>query len=498
LDQLNARLVKDKNLFPDFNFEQLPEKVIQFGEGNFLRGFVDWMIHEMNRQGVFNGRVVAIQPTPHGKVVPKLNEQDGLYTLILRGLVNGEMVETTQIITSISRGINPYEKWNEVLKVAENQDIEFVFSNTTENGLVYKKEDYITGKAPSSFPGKLTAFLYHRFISQKSGMVIIPCELVENNGTLLKQIVLKIIDDWEFPNSFKKWIEQENIFCNTLVDRIITGFPSVEIEQINASLGYYDKLLTVGEPYHLFAIESHQDLSEKIPFQKVGLNVQWGNVAPIRELKTRILNGAHTMIFAIGLLAGKATVYEAMQDESIRHFILKAVESDILPYVNFIKNNKEDFAKKTFDRFLNPYIKHYLIDIGQNSLSKFKSRLLPTLKESYESEVNSFSKFVTFSLSALLLLYRPLKVEGDYFIGKWKEKQYRIRDRPFYIQFLEEVWKSGTNLEDIIRRILSEQSMWSIDLTRFEGLEDLTREYMLLIEKEGIDRALKLFLKALS
>jgi len=212
----------------------LPERILQFGEGNFLRGFVDWMVNEMNKQGIFNGRVVAIQPTPHGKVVPKLNAQDGLYTLVQQGIKDGKQVNKSEIITSISRGINPYENWNEVLKVAESPSIQFVFSNTTEAGLTYLEEEFIPDASPLSFPGKLTAVLYHRYRvfngSEDSGLTIIPCELVEENANVLREIVLKLAKDWELPQDFIQWVEQHNRFCNTLVDRIVPGYPKENID----------------------------------------------------------------------------------------------------------------------------------------------------------------------------------------------------------------------------------------------------------------------------
>ncbi len=291
MKQLNKTIHKDElpaTVTCEFQ-EKLPEKIIQFGEGNFLRGFVDWMVHELNKKGLFNGKIVAIQPTPHGKVVPKLNAQDGLYTLLLRGIENGQVIEKNEIISSISRGINPYSDWDSVLRVAESPEIEFVFSNTTEAGLTYVKEEYNEEQSPLSFPAKVTAFLYRRYKvtngDPNAGLVLIPCELVEGNGDLLKEIVIKLAHDWSLPPEYIQWVEKYNQFCNSLVDRIVTGYPKDNSDQYHHLLGYEDELLTVGEPYHLFVIDADDDVAERLPFHQAGLKVKWGDVTPYRELK---------------------------------------------------------------------------------------------------------------------------------------------------------------------------------------------------------------------
>ena len=269
--------MKDLNLssFPELKHSR-PEKIIQFGEGNFIRAFIDWMIHEMNTQGTFDGSVVAIQPTPHGKVVGKLNAQDGLYTVILRGIENGKVINKKEIITSISRGTNPYTDWQEVLKCAENPDMQFVFSNTTEAGLTYNGEDTAEMTPPLSFPAKLTLFLYHRWQhfqgAQDKGMYIIPCELLEDNGKLLKDLLLKYIAQWQLPQEFAAWLESANKFYNTLVDRVVSGYPKDEIESLTAEMGYNDTLIACGEPFHFFAIEGDESLNDVLPLAASGLN----------------------------------------------------------------------------------------------------------------------------------------------------------------------------------------------------------------------------------
>lgn len=486
MDLLNREKLKD--------LKPLPERIIQFGEGNFLRAFVDWMIHEMNQEGLFNGRVVAIQPTPHGKVVPKLNEQDGLYTVVLRGVMNGEATIKKEIVSSISRGINPYENWDEVLKVAEDERVDIVFSNTTEAGLAYQEEAYQPEKSPESFPGKLTAYLYHRYKTLKnreqSGMVIIPCELLEGNGDLLKSIVLKISDDWSLPKAFKTWIEEQNQFCNTLVDRIVTGYPTEEVDAFQEELGYADKLLTVGEPYHLFAIDGDEKAQEALPFTKAGLNVRWGEVASIREVKTRVLNGAHTMMFAVGFSAGKDTVYDVMQDEPLKSYITAAVKEEISPILDGDPEEHKRFAKATLERFVNPYLKHNLLDIGLNSVFKFKTRLLPTLLD-YEKKYRKLPKLIVFSLAAFLQLYRPRRIEGDYLVGCRFNEEFKVRDKPENIKLLDAVWQKDCSDSEKIREILSAQPIWGTDLNQIHGLAELVSQYGNAISKHGFNHALR-------
>ena len=473
-------------------FKPLPEKIIQFGEGNFIRAFVDWMIHEMNQKGIFNGRVVAIQPTPHGKVVPKLNDQDGLYTVVLRGVMDGEAAIKKEIVSSISRGINPYEDWAEVLKVAEDEQVHIVFSNTTEAGLAYKKEDYHPEQSPDSYPGKLTAYLYHRYksLGEQSGMFIIPCELLEGNGDLLKSIVLKIADDWALPEAFKNWIDTQNQFCNTLVDRIVTGYPKDEVSEFCEELGYDDKLLTVGEPYHLFAIDGDEAAQEALPFTKAGLNVRWGEVAAVRKIKTRVLNGAHTMMFTVGFAAGKETVHEMMEDESLKAFISKAVDQEILPILDGDPEEHQRFAEATLERFLNPYLKHNLLDIGLNSVFKFKSRLLQTLLD-YEEKYHKLPKSIVFALASFLQLYRPRRIEGDYLIGSRSGEVFKVRDQQENIQFLNAIWQKNAAESEKLKVILSAQNIWGTNLNEIQGLTPLVCQYGEWIKKQGVKDALE-------
>lgn len=483
-----------KQLIPaDQRFDHLPEKIIQFGEGNFLRGFVDWMVQECNKQGLFNGRVVAIQPTPHGKVVPKLNAQEGLYTLVIRGIENEQVVDRTEVISSISRGINPYKDWAEVLKVAENPEVQFVFSNTTEAGLTYAKEEYDPEQAPLSYPGKLTAFLYHRYQSNGKGMAIFPCELVESNGELLKEIVLAIAEDWKLPKAFKEWINEQNHFCNTLVDRIVTGFPKDSIDEYRERLGYDDELLTVGEPYHLFAIEATEEIADAIPFHRAGLNVHWADVKSFREIKVRILNGAHTLMVPVAFQAGKDTVLEAMEDATLRPFIEKGIYQEIFPILKMPTEMKKPFADSVIERFLNPFNKHYLRDIALNSFYKYRTRLLPTLLEAVEQQGKP-SEAISFSFAALLSLYRGKKTAENELTGIRGEEPYSLRDQPEVVALLASLWSAyeheALRLEDLVGNVLSQEAWWGQDLNEVPHLSETVYGYLSQIVQDGMTKSL--------
>jgi len=477
-------------------FDDLPERIIQFGEGNFLRGFVDWMIHQMNKKGLFQGRVVAIQPTPFGKVVPKLNAQDGLYTVALRGIDQAEVVDQTEVISSISRGINPYTNWAEVLKVAENKEVQFVFSNTTEAGLDYRKEVYDPNQSPLSFPGKLTAFLYHRYIklggNWKTGMMIFPCELLENNGDLLKELVLQIATDWQLPESFAQWIKQHNRFCNTLVDRIVTGFPKDSLEEFRERLGYEDQLLTVGEPYHLFAIEADMETTQAIPFHQAELNVHWDDTRLFRELKVRILNGAHTILFSVAFLSGANTVIETMKDPILREYVHRVIYDEILPAVSVEPIKKKSFADSVIERFVNPYTQHKLLDLGLNATFKYKVRVLPTLLD--VTRGGEIPHLICFSLASLIAFYQGTRWDGNQMIGIRQQDEYLIRDEQETLEFFNTVWQGyegkSEQVNQVVHTVLKNEMLWGRNLLEIPYLENSVSYSLNQIMKLGVKKAI--------
>lgn len=478
--------------------DDLPERVIQFGEGNFLRAFVDWMIHQMNKNGYFNGKVVVVQPIPNG-LIEEINQQDGLYTLILRGLQDGKPTEVKEIISSISRGINPYKQWEEYLACAENPDIEFVISNTTEAGIAYDENDCLENTPPHSYPGKLTAYLYHRFKhfngEPDKGMVIIPCELIDRNGDNLKKIVLQLAEDWSLPEAFKSWIKDHNLFLNTLVDRVVTGYPKDDINNILKDLGYEDKLVDTGELFHLWVIEGPKELSERLPFTKAGLNVIWtDDMTPYRTRKVRILNGAHTSSVPAAFLYGLDTVGEMMDHEIMGKFTRQVIYDEIIPSIDLDKDMLIDFADSVVDRFRNPYIKHYLVDIMLNSSSKFKTRVLPSILQ-YKHLHNRLPERLTFSLAALIAIYKNGKIEDNVMRAKREKGEFTMKDDLWVLKLFEKTWENyeGTReaANKVTKTVLANSKIWGEDLSKIEGLTEKVSDYLHQITDKGIKATIR-------
>jgi len=380
----------------------MKEKVIQFGEGGFLRGFADWMLQIVNENTDFDGRVVVVQPIEKG-MCDVLSAQNCEYTHICRGL---EGVETKKIDV-ISRCVKPYDDFDEYLKLTENPDLRFVISNTTEAGICFDKNDKVTDKPAKTFPAKLTQLLKKRFDLGLSGFVFLPCELIDKNGENLKKCVLQYADSWDLGAEFKAWIEKDNIFCNTLVDRINTGYPKDE------DTGIDDKMLNTSEYFHLWVIEGYMDLFKEIPFDKCGLNViLTDNLAMYRTRKVRILNGAHTSLVPYALLSGFDTVKSCMDDEKMLAHIKKCVYDEIIPTLDLPKEELIEYADNVLKRFKNPYIKHYLSSIALNSVSKFKVRVLPSITE-YIKRYNKMPEALIFSFAKLIDFYRTDMTNDD-------------------------------------------------------------------------------------
>lgn len=381
------------------------EKFIQFGEGGFLRGFADWMIQKMTDAGVFEGSVVVVQPIEQG-MCDMLERQNCGYTHIIRG---AEDVDKT-ICNVISRCVKPYEDFDAYLALALQPEMRFVISNTTESGIVFSDEDKITDAPPKSFPAKVTLLLKKRFEAKLPGFIFIPCELIDRNGDNLKKCVLQYADLWNLGDEFKAWVEKENIFTNTLVDRINTGFPRGE--QID--LGYEDNMLNTSEYFHLWVIETDYDLEAELPFSKAGLNViiTPDQLERYRTRKVRILNGAHTSMVPYALLSGLETVKDATEDKVMSAHLRKCIFDEIIPTLDLDKNELIDYAENVMIRFSNPYIKHYLSSIALNSVSKFKVRVLPSILE-YNKRFGKLPEALTFSLAKLIEFYRTDMTNDD-------------------------------------------------------------------------------------
>lgn len=457
----------------------LPVKVLQFGEGNFLRGFVDWMIDIMNEKTAFNGAVQIIQPIKQG-IVHLLNEQDGLYHVLLNGISGGAEIQEKRMITCVKGGINPYSDYQAYLRQGENPELKFIISNTTEAGISFDEKDQDMKNLPDSFPGKLTALLYHRFRhfngEADKGLIIIPCELIEKNGTTLRQIVLQYIQLWSLPEAFARWTEEHNMFCNTLVDRIVPGYPKDSITEIQQELSYEDKLVVKAEPFHLWVIEGPARLKEIFPAEEAGLKVKFvDDQTPYRTRKVRILNGAHTALVPVAYLQGLRTVREAVEDAGSGKFIEDTIFEEIIPTMDLPKEELEQFASDVLERFRNPFIHHELLSISLNSVSKYKVRVLPTVLE-YEKRFGKVPERLLHSLAALILFYR----------GVWNGESIPLNDGEEVLETFRKAWKTDDPAQ-VSHAVLSNQKLWDKDLTQIPGLQDIViRQMEILMEKSTV------------
>ncbi|GIW75683.1 MAG: altronate oxidoreductase [Phycisphaerae bacterium] len=401
---------------PSYDVGQLPIKVLQIGEGVFLRAFVDPILHELNQSAGFNGGVVVAQPRTGGHA-RKLNEQDGLYTVILRGNLRGNLVHKRQIIGCIQEGLDPYSQYDRWCQLARERHLRFVFSNTTEAGIALNPQDQADARPTVSFPGKIAQFLKMRFEyfqgDPSTGLIFIPCELIEDNGATLRSLILQAAGQWNYEPECVRWIEQNCLFVNTLVDRIVTGHPGPEAESIEQSLGYHDTHLNTAEPYMAWVLEAPARVRDEIPLHSVADNVIWtDHVKPYRERKVRLLNGAHTMMTPVSLLLGIQTVRQAIEEPLIRRFVRKGLFEEIIPTIPQPKNELEQFANDVIERFSNPFIAHQLKSIALNSVSKFKARLLPVLIN-FIVEKGHAPDCISLAAASLIELYRTVEDVSD-------------------------------------------------------------------------------------
>ncbi|WP_271812670.1 tagaturonate reductase [Clostridium beijerinckii] len=478
--KLNKKLYKQ--------FKTYPEKVLQFGEGNFLRAFVDWQIDKMNEEAGFNGSVVVVQPQ-EGGLVNMLNEQDGLFTLYLQGVQGKRAIKTHKIINSISRGINPYTDYNEYLKVAENPELRFIVSNTTEAGIAFDENDKLNEGCQKSFPGKLTAFLFRRFMvfngDNSKGFIIIPCELIDRNGEKLKEIVLRYAEMWNLGQDFVDWINDANTFCCSLVDRIVPGYPRDTIDEVREELGYDDNLVDVGEIFHLWVIEGPKSIKDELPIEKAGLNVKVvDDMTPYRTRKVRILNGPHTAMVPVAYLYGLETVGDAVDHEVIGRYVHDVIYDEIIETLDLPHEELVEFADAIIERFQNPYVKHYLMSIALNSLSKYKTRDLPSLTE-YLKRKGALPKKLVFSLASLIEFYK----------GKRGDDDIQLTDDEDILELFKKLWEKydGTKegLNKIVTSVLAYEKNWGSNLNEIPNLADEVSRYLEIIEKVGMKEAIK-------
>ena len=433
------------------------ETVIQFGEGGFLRGFADYFFQKLQDKGLFDGSVVIVQPIEKG-MCSVLEQQGCEYNLFLRGIDNGQVVDEHTHIDIISRCVNPYENFESYMKLAENPDFRFIVSNTTEAGIEYVDSNQFTDAPARSFPGKLTQLLYKRFRLGLKGFIILSCELIDHNGEELEKCCLRYADLWGLGEEFKTWLVQENDFCSTLVDRIVTGFPRDEHEELCRRIGEQDNMMDTAEIFHLWVIQgSHED---ELPLQKAGFHVVWtDNVDPYKKRKVRILNGAHTSMVLGAHLYGLKTVGECLKDEKVSALLRKCIFGEIIPAIGDTEDNRK-FGEAVLERFSNPFIKHMLLSIALNSVSKFRARVLPTILE-YRDMFGSCPQGLTFSLAALMAFYRTDDANDS--------------------QEIMDFMKTAP-VEDILKR----EDYWGQDLSPLLG--DVKKWYE-LIETEGMSKA---------
>jgi len=378
------------------------ETVIQFGEGGFLRGFVDYFFQKMQDQGLFDGSVVIVQPIAKG-MCGLLEKQNCEYNLFLRGIDNGQVVDEHTHINVISRCVNPYEDFDGYQKLAENPDFRFIVSNTTEAGIEFDDSNRFEDAPAKSFPGKLTQLLYKRFKLGMKGFIILSCELIDHNGEELEKCCLQYADLWQLGDAFKNWLKKENDFCSTLVDRIVTGFPRDEHAALCERIGEQDDMMDTAEIFHLWVIQGHHE--DELPLQKAGFHVIWtDNVDPYKKRKVRILNGAHTSMVLGAHLYGLETVGECLKDEKVSAVLRRCIFDEIIPTIGDSEENRK-FGEDVLERFSNPFIRHLLLSIALNSVSKFRARVLPTILE-YKEKYGKYPKGLTFSLAALIAFYR--------------------------------------------------------------------------------------------
>lgn len=443
-----------------------PIKVVQFGAGNFLRGFADWIIDVMNENNYFDGDIQIIQSVSSSQK-NSLNDQQGLYHVVIRGIQNREMTEQLRLISSVRGSINAHEDPKAFFDIAGYESLQVLISNTTEAGIVFEEEAFNEGCVPKTFPGKVTALLYERFRKGLTPLVILPCELIEENGSALRRIILQYAQHWALGDEFSEWIVSKNTFCNTLVDRIVPGNSDALAEKVLHSTGYVDAMAVMAEPYHFWAIEAPESVQAILPADKCGLNVVYtNNLSYYRERKVRILNGAHTALMPIAYLNGFRLVRECLADEMTRAFISSIIFDEIIPTLAGETGELEAFAETVIDRFTNPFIEHQLASISLNSIAKVRVRVLPTLEKYYQLR-KTLPQGLMRSFAALMIFYR----------GHWRKERIELKDEPGVVAFFQEVW----NHDDpsvVARLILENSGLWNASLSAIPGIHASLASHM--------------------
>ncbi|MBA0168246.1 MULTISPECIES: tagaturonate reductase [Pectobacterium] len=478
----------------NFPGRQHPDRVIQFGEGNFLRAFVDWQLDLLNEHTDLDAGIVVVRPID-SDFPPALDTQDGLYTTIIRGLnEQGEAVREPRLIRSVNREINVYRQFDDYLALAHDPNIRFVFSNTTEAGISYHAEDRLSDAPPVSFPAKLTRLLYERFChfdgAADKGWVLLPCELIDYNGVALKALVLRYAEQWKLTPTFTAWLNDHNTFCSTLVDRIVTGYPRAEVEALEQEMGYKDTFWDTAEHFYLFVIQGPQWLAEELRLNKLDLNVRIvDDIKPYKERKVAILNGAHTALVPVAFLAGLDTVGESMDDALIGKFVEKTIAEEIVPVLDLPHDELTSFAQAVLSRFRNPFIQHQLLSISLNGMTKFRTRILPQLL-TYRERHGELPARLTFALAALIAFYRGERSgEGDAL------QTYPLQDDAHWLERYSTLWsgvkENTVSLAELVNVVLCDADHWEQDLTQVPGLAAQVTEQLQTIVERGMRAAVE-------
>ena len=491
METLNYKILKESG-YNGYILEKGTEKVMQFGEGNFLRAFVDDFFDIANEKAGYNGKVVLVQPIAQG-LTDLINQQEGLYTLYLRGSENGVKVDDKRVISAVSRCINPYGEWDKVLDFARSDDLEIIVSNTTEAGIVHDTESTFDQTPPVSFPAKLTRVLYERWTAGKPGIVMLSCELIDNNGKELLKCVNQYIDDWKLDDGFRKWVNEENVFCSTLVDRIVPGRirDPEEVKALAEKNGYDDPLTDVGEVFGIWVIEGPDGLEDRLPFKKAGVPViVVPDVTPYKKRKVRILNGAHTGFVLGAYLAGFDIVRDCMHDDTVREYMNKMLYEEVIPTLPLDRKDLEDFARAVQDRFNNPFVNHELMSISLNSTSKWRARNMPTFLD-YVQEKGKLPKCLTTSFAAYVAFYsndiQELTDKG-LVCRRPKGNEYTVSDDRWALEFY--FAHKDDDEAALVHAVMTNTDMWGQDLTQVPGFEEAGVGALKLIRTHG---ALKAF-----
>lgn len=497
MKKLSYKTLKESN-YDGYLLKEAPERILQFGEGNFLRAFVDYFVDVMNEKVGFNSKVVLVQPIKGGDMIRQfINEQEGLYTLYLRGNENGQKVNDKRVISCVSRCLNPYTDYEAYMACAKNPDLRYITCNTTEAGIQYDSSCQFDDKPASSFPAKLTQFLYERYKTfgneKGKGFVILACELIDNNGKELEKCVLQYANQWNLEDAFIDWIQNENIFCSTLVDRIVTGYPRSEAKALCEELGYEDNIINTGEVFGFWVIEGSESLKKELPFEKAGLPVLiTSNHKPYKQRKVRILNGAHTSMVLGAYLAGQNIVRDCMNDAVIRNFMNQTIYDEIIPTLTLPKEELTEFAKAVTDRFNNPFIDHDLLAISLNSTSKWKARVLPSLK-GYIEKFSKLPKCLIASLAFYIAFYQGVRLDENGFVGSRNGIDYPIKDDQSILEFYNTHKDDDTTA--LAQAVLSNTDFWSEDLTKIDGLYEAVTHDLDVIKNQGAYELMKQCLK---